>query len=151
VIFFLDTSALVKRYLNEAGSGYVRRLVHTAGGIVYQSFLSPVEFASAVYRRHRAGELTAEELSLFLRAYALHSHEEYLLLPYSQAVVEAATALVARYPLRALDALQLAGALRLRDSLPPDSASLTFVCADDRLVTAALHEHLAAQNPEKVS
>lgn len=151
MIYLLDTSTLVKRYLNEAGSAYIRRLFQTPGIIFYQTFLTPLETASALYRRHRAGQLSIEELSLLLKSYAIHSREEYLLLPYSQSLMDTAGSLIARYPLRALDAIQLASALKLRDTLPTDAPSLIFLSADDRLVTAARQEHLQAVNPEKAS
>lgn len=151
MIYLLDTSALVKRYLNEAGSAYIRRLFQTPGIIFYQTFLTPLEAASALYRRRRAGQLSIEELSLLLKSYAIHSREEYLLLPYSQSLMDTAGSLIARYPLQALDAIQLASALKLRDTLPTDAPSLIFLSADDRLVTAARQEHLQAENPEKAS
>lgn len=151
MIYFLDTSALVKRYLSEAGSAYVRRLFHRTGVTFYQTFLTPLETTSALYRRHRAGQISTEELSFLLKSYAVHSHEEYLLLPYSESLIDTAGPLIARHPLRALDAIQLASALKLRDSLPPDAPSLILLSSDDRLVSAARHEHLQAMNPEKPS
>ncbi len=147
--YFLDTSALVKRYLSEAGSAYVRRLFHGAGVSFYQAFLTPLETTSALYRQHRAGQISPEELSFLLRSYAVHSHEEYLLVPYSESLIDAAGSLIARHPLRALDALQLAAALKVRDSLPVDAPPLTFLCADDRLIHAARREHLRAENPQR--
>jgi uncharacterized protein len=151
VIYFLDTSALVKRYLSEAGSAYVRRLFHGTGATFYQTFLTPLETISALYRRQRAGQISTEELSVLLKSYAVHSHEEYLLLPHSDSLTEAAGPLIARHPLRALDALQLASALALRNILPAEAPPLIFLSADDRLVTAARQEHLQAVNPEKAS
>ncbi|MFQ5903239.1 MAG: type II toxin-antitoxin system VapC family toxin [Candidatus Binatia bacterium] len=149
--YLLDTSALVKRYLAEAGSARVRRLFQTAGAIFYQTFLTPLETTSALYRRHRAGQISAEELSILLKSYAIHSHEEYFLISYSESLMDRAGTLIARHPLRALDAIQHASALKLRDSLPAGVPSLIFLSADDALVTAARQEHLQAENPERAS
>ena len=110
-----------------------------------------VELTSALYRRYRDGKIPTEELSFLLKSYAIHSQEEYLLVAYSEPILDKAGSLVARHPLRALDAVQLAGALYLREKLPPNAPSLTFLSADDRLVTVALQEHLQAVNPEKAS
>jgi predicted nucleic acid-binding protein len=63
--------------------------------------------------------------------------------------MDKASALVARHVLRALDAVQLASALELRDGLAADALPLSFLSADDRLLDAARQEHLQAQNPEK--
>ena len=148
MIYFLDTSALAKRYLAERGSNRIRRLLERKDDIFYQTYLTPLEFASALYRRLRSQEISPAELSFLLRAYVAHCHEDYLLLPYSDALMDRASALIARHALRALDALQLASALELRDSLPAEAHPLAFLSADDRLLDAAREEHLQAENPE---
>jgi len=149
VIFFFDTSALIKRYLHEKGSAQVRRLLQTGGAIFYQTFLTPVEITSGLYRHHREGQIAIEQLSLLLRSYAAHSHREYLLVPYSESLIDMAATLISRHPLRALDAIQLAGALQLRSSLPASAPRLIFLSADDRLVRAARQEHLRVENPKR--
>ena len=58
--------------------------------------------------------------------------------------MEEAARLIDRHPLRAYDALQLAGCLVVRDGM---AGPVTFVCADVRLCEAAGHEGLAALNP----
>lgn len=149
MIYFLDTSALAKRYLTEKGSNGIRRLLDRKDDVFYQAFLTPLEVASALYRRLRSQDISQNELSFLLRAYVAHSHQEYLLIPYSDALLDRASSLVARHVLRALDAVQLASALELRDGLPADALPLSFLSADDRLLDAARQEHLQAQNPEK--
>ncbi len=151
MIFFFDTSALIKRYVHEKGSARVRRLLQSGGAIFYQTFLTPVEMTSAFYRQHRDGQISIEELSLLLRSYAVHSRSEYLLVPYSESLTDLAVALISRHPLRALDAIQLASALRLRNALPPSAPPLVFISADDRLVRTARQEHLQVENPEGVT
>ncbi len=148
MIFFFDTSALIKRYLHERGSARVRHLLQTAGAIFYQTFVAPLEITSAFYRQHRGGQISVGELSFLLRSYSVHSHKEYLLVPYSESLINLAEALISRHPLRALDAVQLASALELRAALPVDAPPLVFVSADDRLVKTAGQEHLQAENPE---
>ncbi len=148
MIFFFDTSALVKRYLHEKGSARVRRLLQTGGAIFYQAFLAPLEITSALYRRHRSGEIPMEQLSFLLRSYAAHSHRDYFLVPYSESLIDLAETLISRHPLRALDAIQLASALALRSALPTGAPPLVFFSADDRLVKAAGQEHLQVENPE---
>ena len=148
MIYFLDTSALAKRYLSERGSNRLRRLLDRKEDIFYQTFLTPLEVASALYRRLRSREISPAELSFLLRAYVAHCHEDYLLLPYSGALMDRASALIARHALRALDALQLASALELRDSLPAEAHPLAFLSADDRLLEAAREEHFQDENPE---
>ncbi len=146
--YFADTSALAKRYLNEKGSVYIRRLFRSGNLSIYQSFLTPLEIASAFYRRHRSGEISTEDLSFLLKSYATHCDENYLLLPCPDSMLQMAGALIARYPLRALDAIQLASALWIRDQLSTDAPRLIFLSSDDRLNEAARREHLDEVNPE---
>jgi uncharacterized protein len=151
VIYFLDTSALAKRYLTEKGSLRVRRLLERKANVFYQTFLTPVELTFALYRRLREREITSEELALTLRAYVTHSHQDYLLVPYSDTLMERASTLLAHHALRALDAIQLASALELKDRLPVDELPVAFLSADERLVETARREHLQARNPERWS
>jgi predicted nucleic acid-binding protein len=148
VILFADTSALVKRYVNEVESEYIRNLFITIGYFFYQSFLTSLEISSAFYRRQRMDELSLEELAVALQTYVVHSRSEYLLIPYSEALLNTAGTLVARHPLRALDAIQLAAALTLQSTFPPDVSPLTFVSADDRLIAVARSENLLTDNPD---
>jgi predicted nucleic acid-binding protein len=148
VIYFLDTSALAKRYLDERGSSRIRRLLTGTSDVFYQTFIAPLEFTSALYRRFRAGQLTADEAAQLLRAYTAHSHEDYLLVPYSDSLMTGAARLLARHPLRTLDAVQLAAALEVRDRLPLDKLPICFVASDDRLLDVARQEHLQVINPE---
>jgi uncharacterized protein len=149
VIYFLDTSALAKRYLTDKGSNRMRRLLERRDDGFYQGYLTPLEIASALYRRLRSQDISQDELSILLRAYIAHSHQDYILIPYSDALIDRASALVARHVLRALDAIQLASALELKDSLPAEALPPTFLSADDRLLDAGRREHLQAENPEK--
>jgi len=151
VIYFADTSALVKRYLNETGSAYIRRLIAAPQALVYQGFIAPLEITSAFYRHHRAGDLSVETLSLLLRSYSEHSDREYRFVRYSEFLMDLAERLIARHAIRALDALQLASALWVRDNLPSEVPAPIFLSADARLIDAALREHLQAENPEKRS
>jgi hypothetical protein len=100
-------------------------------------------------RRLRAAELTDDEVAFLLRSYVAHSHQDYLLVPYSDALMAKAATLVARYALRTLGAVQLASALELRDILPLGELPLSFMAADDRLLNAARKEHLQVINPER--
>src|SRR6266478_8425290 len=127
----------------------MRRLLEHRDDGFYQGFLTPLEIASALYRRLRSQEISQDELSVLLGAYVVYSHQGYILIPYSDALIDRALPLVARHVLRAVDAIQLSSALELKDSLPAEALPLTFLSADDRLLDAVHREHLQAENPEK--
>jgi predicted nucleic acid-binding protein len=63
-----------------------------------------------------------------------------------EAIIETACGLIDRHPLRAYDAVQLAGCLILKATIPAEQP--TFVCADVQLLEAAEAEGLAILNPE---
>jgi len=60
MILYLDTSALVKLYTEEAGSRKVRKAVEKAR-IVSTSRVACVEARAGIARKHREGELSKEE------------------------------------------------------------------------------------------
>ena len=141
-VYFFDTSALAKRYLPEAGSARVREIV-TSGEEVYVVRLTAVEMISAAERRVRKGELSRPAADLFHEIFAEHWEDEYLPFPITPGLTEEAVGFVRAHGLRAYDAVQLAGAVRLRGFT--DDA--VFVCADAALLAAAAAEGLAVENP----
>lgn len=147
MIYFLDTSALLKRYVEEKGSEHVRQLLTRPDLSFHQSFLTPLEMTSALYRRHRAGLLSNPELIQILNAYTAHTQDRYATILHSDRLMNLAAALIARRPLRTLDAIQLAAALTLQSTFPPDASPLTFVSADERLIAVARLENLLTDNP----
>lgn len=60
-VYFLDSSALVKRYAAEAGSAWVRGLCEDTTCAIFISELALVEVGSAFARRYHRGEITDED------------------------------------------------------------------------------------------
>ena len=134
---YWDTSALVPLVVAEAQTQRMRSLLEEDPHIVTWAWTA-VEFASAVERRARQGELTREQrrdaLSRFAELAAVWDEVTDVL-----AVRRHALAVLARHPLRAADAAQLGAALAVAaEQAPP----LGFVCLDERLLDAAEREGL---------
>ncbi len=56
---FIDSSALVKRYLTEPGSSWINLLLDpSAGHTIIVSTITQVESAAALAARHRSGAIT---------------------------------------------------------------------------------------------
>lgn len=73
---FIDSSALVKRYAIEIGTGWVISLFRrAAGNIIYVARVISVEVISALTRRMRGGSITlddhAKALSRWRKEFAL--------------------------------------------------------------------------------
>jgi predicted nucleic acid-binding protein len=148
-VLFLETSALVKRYVAETGSRWVLGLTDpAAGNVCWLTSITRVEVLAALYLRVRTGTL--------LRARARHADRTFrreLRTHFRQgaligAVLARAMRLVANYPLRAYDAVQLAAALHLQaQELAAGRPAPTFICADQVLNRAAVAEGLAVDDP----
>jgi len=140
VIQFLDSSALVKRYIQERGSELIRSLVSRRRDIA-TSRLSYVEISAALFRRARAGDLSEESVKRHVGRLA-RDLEEVQIVEIRPPVLELAVELVQRHPLRAYDAVQLASALRL---VRGAGLPVAFVCADSALSRAAGREGMRTQ------
>ena len=142
---YLDTSALLKLYIEEDGAERVTHIVEDAedGGAVILD-LTKVEARLAVRRRARGGDIAGPDADRILRQIEDDASALFLVQPSTSAVMEEAARLIDRHPLRAYDALQLAGCLVVSESMPEP---VTFVCADARLREAAANEGLPTLNP----
>ena len=134
-VYYLDTSALAKLYIQEIGSGRVAGLLrdpeHDRFAILE---VSRVEFHSAVRRREREGDIASAEAANVLTQLDSNLQDLFLVQPLTAAVLEEAVAIIGRHPLRAYDALQLAGGIALNAGMGVQGFS--FVCADDELLDA---------------
>ncbi|TCO58621.1 type II toxin-antitoxin system VapC family toxin [Actinocrispum wychmicini] len=138
---FADSSALVKLYANEPGAEVVR-----ARGVMVISQLSRVEVPSAIWKKHRRGQLSQQEAATLVGWFEADYHgttgEEprFVVVPASTAVLEAATRIVRIHGLRGYDAVQLASAVLVAEA---DPESREFAVFDKQLRSAALAEGLA--------
>lgn len=133
---YLDTSALLKLYVDEEG----RELVLTAVGESERVATSTVAYAEAragLARRFREGDFTEEE-----HRGAVSDLDEdwrtYDRLVPSNLVAHRAGELAERYALRGFDAIHLASALRLAERFE----DLHFLAFDGRLTDAAREAEL---------
>ena len=133
---YYDTSALVKQYLQEAGSKLVLELLKS-GEKVYTASLTYAETHAAFSRRTREGRLTRETTKRLALRFD-KDWESYDIVVLSENVFRLARQMLYRHPLRSADAIHLASALLLARTSPRSSWS--FVCADGRLCNAAKSE-----------
>jgi predicted nucleic acid-binding protein len=147
--YYLDTSALSKRYVQESGSQWMRELTKLEPSHLFlTSRLTMIEFYSALARRRLEGSVPAIHYEIIIRAFDQHATMEYDFVELNLDVVGLAYALLQNHALRANDAVQLASALYTNNilvakELPP----LTFIAADEKLNVAAQAEGLIVENP----
>lgn len=147
--YFFDTSALLKRYIIEAGRDWIIQALDPASrNFIFIAQVTPVEIISGISRLKRENIISdadAREARLLIRR---HVHREYRLVNFTNRIVERAQDLLEAHPPRAYDAVQLASALDNNARLvAANQPPLTFVCADQRLLAAATSEGLQAHNP----
>lgn len=147
--YFFDTSALVKRYVNEAGTGWVRSLVHAqAAHRLYIARITAVELTSAITRRQGPHGLTATQGGAILGHFRRHLLQRYRVIELTPALFNQAISMARKHRLRAYDAVQLAVALEVR-GLHQEAGigPMTLVSADLELNAAALAESLVFADP----
>lgn len=148
--YFLDSSAVVKRYLSEAGTDWVRVLCDPASGnTIIVASVTMVEVAAALAARHRAsGGIEQRTRDNALTLFLQHFTDEYLAIDIDRAILNRAMQLTQQHRLRGYDAIQLASALSASQALQTSRLSdLTFVAADTDLLAAAVAEGLHTHNP----
>ena len=142
---YLDTSALVKIYINEPGTDRMKELASpNAGNRLAVCSITQVEFHAAIWRRHRIRELDDEEAELAIELFNVRLETEFVRHSIDDRMLNLASELTSRHPLRGYDAVQLAACLSLARIV---TESPTFVCADGDLLTAAQAEGLPVLNP----
>ena len=132
---YFDTSALIKRYVDEPGRDEVSQLLRKGDCIV--SAILPVEVHSALQRRVTDRTLHESQLTAILKRFTA-DRTFWTFIEVSPEVLGAAESLCATHSLRALDAIHVASAQLFNVRI--GSAAFTFVSADVRqtVATAAL-------------
>jgi len=147
--YFLDSSALIKRYIVESGTTWVRPLIsRSSGNTVIIAQITQIEIVSGVSRRVREGTLTTRTARAVRLLIDRHARREYVVIGLTPQVVRRAEDLLAVHPLRTYDAVQLASALESNTRLVVAGVSpLIFVSADAHLLVAAATEGLMTEDP----
>jgi predicted nucleic acid-binding protein len=130
---YLDTSSLVKLYVEEAGSSDVRDLVAEAA-VVTTSIVAYAETRAAFARLRRSGELTSARFATVKRVFE-GQWAAFLALDVTAPVTREAGEFAERYALRGYDALHLASFAEI--ARRAGLSETRFSSFDDRLNTAS--------------
>ena len=147
--YFLDSSALVKRYVSETGSVWVQQITAPqTGNLLFIARITWVEVISAFARRQREGSLTSADVALVIQTFRSDLNTQYQVIELDAKLAVSAGQLVNQYPLRAYDAVQLASVLRIQPAFTTtQSTSLIFLTADNRNSAIAGALGLLTDNP----
>jgi predicted nucleic acid-binding protein len=136
---FFDSSALLKRYLDEKGSDRIEELFHRAT-LVFVSSITQVECASTFRRLFHVRDMDK-------KVYQQVTAEASLDFPFFQIVdldaqvKEICLQLLIKYPLKSLDTIQLASLIHASTEIE------SFVVSDQQLKKYALKEGIHVIDP----
>ena len=140
---YLDTSALIKRFVSEKGSPLIQSIVARKEPVATAKIVY-AEVHAGLKRKQREGHLSTTQYALACRQFE-RDWQAYVRVDLRDEVLLLARDLIQRHPLRGFDAIHLASALSLKSGLGED---ITFAAADEPLLRAAQAERLRVLNVE---
>lgn len=148
-VYFFDSSAVVKRYVNEVGTAWVISVTDpVANNHIHVARITGVEVVSAITRRMRGGSLSTADALTAVADFRYDLATAYRAVDISRALITIAMRKAEAYALRGYDAVQLAAALEVNlRSLALGLPGLILVSADGDLNQAAAAEGLATDDP----
>jgi len=147
-IYYIDTSAIVKRYHAETGTEVVDKLLDepSSDDRCYTSFLSVLELTSSVVRLAKGRQLREKMAHEVIARFRQDLHDIFRIWPLDDQVVSAAIPVIERYGLRSADALHLATALSIFAFA--GDMNQVMVSSDTELLQAATLSKITALDPQ---
>jgi len=152
-MLYIDSSALVKRYVQERGSKAVTSRFER-GEAIYTSVLSFAEVHAAIGRKYRDKELTVNEKGKLVDEFQADWLSSLSILELTTNTMSALPTLCEQYFLKASDAIHLSAAFWLRDAIRFNAKGfegggdvVEFGVSDLRLGEAALKCGFQVFNP----
>ena len=147
--FFVDTSALVKKYVSELGSPWMQSVsCPTTTSHICIARITIVELIAGVSRRSRGGTLTQGDAQVAISNFRRHIPSHYKILEISETLLVDAADLAQKHGLKGYDAVQLSAMMQLNSLVSLGLYSkLTLISADTELNAAATAEGLLVDNP----
>ena len=139
MILFFDTSALIKKYIDEKGSRKVDLLMNEADRIIV-SAITGIETCSAFRRLLTDRAVSESDYRVVMREFAT-DYPFFTRVDLDDPAVSCAKYAIEKYRLKTLDSIQLGTALAVRDDID------YFVACDARLAHSGKKEGLRVINP----
>ena len=148
-VYFLDSSAVVKRYVSESGTAWILNLTDpVVSNQLHLVRITGVEVVSAITRRTRGTSLSITDAATALSDFRYDFSRAYRIVEITASLIGHAMQLAETHALRGYDAVQLAAALDVQAYwLALNMPVLTLVSADIALNAAAIAEGLAVDDP----
>ena len=147
--YYIESSALVKRYAQEKGTVFLIGLLRpSAKNFLYSAKITEVEVCAALSRRRKGKTLTADYVTKAIARWRRVFDRNIFQVKLTDAIFREAVRLADVHALRGYDSVQLACALLTnQDRLSRNLPALVFVSADDDLNKVAQAENPTIENP----
>ncbi len=136
---FFDTSALIKKYIDERGSDRVDQLLEKADEVYISSILE-LETISTFNRLLLEKAISASDYKV-LKSEFETDLQFYKIVNLDESIILKAKNIIETYKLKSLDSIHLASAVSLSGSAD------YFVVCDDKLIKSCSKEGLKIINP----
>lgn len=137
MILYLDTSSLVKLYVEEEDSPKIADLV-SSSKVAATSLIGYTEARSAFARRFREKAFSKKGYGRLI-SFFNKDWDNYLIVRVTEELVRLAGDLAEKHGLRGFDVIHLSSALTLRQEI---SSPIIFSCSDRKLQEASQRENL---------
>jgi predicted nucleic acid-binding protein len=143
-MIYADSSALVKRYVKEAGSVRLAEIL-SFSDVVATSKLAFPELLSVFARKRRSRELSEKSFRATVRRFE-EDWKDFLVVDFHDDLLPLIKTLVVKYALKGADSVHLSSALWLSES---SRMSVVFSASDEQLLKAARAERLEVFHPDE--
>ena len=137
MILYLDTSSLVKLYVEEEESSDVADLVRSSK-VTGTSLIAYAEARAAFTRSFRENAFTQREYGYLIASFDA-DWENYFTVQVTEKLIRQAGDLAEKHGLRGFDAIHLSSAVTLRNEM---AVPIIFSCFDEKLEKASQLEKL---------
>lgn len=147
--YYLDTSALVKRYAMEPGTSWIDNLTDPRRDHdIYTVRLTGAETIAALFRKPRTRDISQTEALRAAHNFRTDWQTHYQIIEIIPGVVERAMELIETHGLRGYDAVHIASALAVQVARATGGlGTLTFISSDIGQLGAAAVEGLVIDDP----
>lgn len=148
----MDANVVVKYYLDEPGSTWIRQLIEARdvigrpAHVFFSAMITITEVSAAIGIIQRVGRISKRQRNIAFKRF-MNESSRYQFIPVTDSLLVQAANLAQQHPLKAYDAVQLAAALFIKARVESNGHSLTFISGDKKLLTAAKAEGLQIDNP----
>jgi len=147
--YFLDSNIIIKYYVEESGSDWVRALVDDPNTLCIISEIAIVEVAAALARIHREKRIGRKRMQTSYEKFQEDLHDNlFLTIALNAEVLDRAAQIALQQIVKGYDALQVASAATAEYL---GNFEIVFVSDDRQVVRAAQEEAMETASPPNQS